>query len=135
MGTYKVKIDGETIYDANSQKTFTDVAEHIFLIEPPPPSNQDDNNFLSAVVSGKTDGQAAPDPDGCVKVTVKSDNYPDEISWKILNRNGNTVATSPVLKALVPVTKEVCLPSGFYEFIMHGDGDGVVSLHDICMLT
>ena len=124
---YKVKIEGETLYDANSQKTFTDVAEHTFLIEPPPsqPSNQNDNNFF---VSGKTDGQAAPDPDGCVKVTVKSDNYPDEISWEIVNRNGNTVATSPALKALVPVMKEVCLPSGGYDFIMRGDGDGVVSL-------
>ena len=100
------------------------MAEHTFLIEPPP-SNQNDNNFF---VSGKTDGQAAPDPDGCVKVTVKSDNYPDEISWEIVNRNGNTVATSPALKALVPVMKEVCLPSGGYDFIMRGDGDGVVSL-------
>eukprot|EP00578_Thalassiosira_sp_NH16_P009118 CAMPEP_0181115294 /NCGR_PEP_ID=MMETSP1071-20121207/21355_1 /TAXON_ID=35127 /ORGANISM="Thalassiosira sp., Strain NH16" /LENGTH=407 /DNA_ID=CAMNT_0023199491 /DNA_START=184 /DNA_END=1404 /DNA_ORIENTATION=- len=115
-GSYRFSIDGETLYNSGKVRTFTSVGSHGFTVKARPSSQ---SNHLNLVTSSKNDST------GCITVSVKSDKNADELSWSVVDRNDNQVATSPNLKALVPVSKKVCLPSGQYEVVLrdkYGDG-------------
>lgn len=98
---------------------------HTFRVKARPSKSQAGGNVIPSS-AGKSDSGGP----GCITVKVKADNNPEELSWQILNRNGGLVAKSPALKALVPVSKKVCLPKGQYQFVMKDKfGDGAVSSH------
>mmetsp|Transcript_8675 Transcript_8675/g.19479 ORF Transcript_8675/g.19479 Transcript_8675/m.19479 type:complete len:253 (+) Transcript_8675:50-808(+) len=121
-GTYSYGIDGETLYTSNKERTFTSVDTKTFRVMAPP-STSSQSNYLNSAATSKNDST------GCITVEVKADKHADELSWIIL-RNGNQVANSPTLKALTPVSKEVCLPDGQYEIVLRDTfGDGLVSFN------
>ena len=106
------------MYDSKKTRTFTSVKTHTFRVQKLPSTSQTNNSNGSAV-SAKNGGT------GCVTVNTKADKYAGEVSWRILNKNGSQAGASPTLKALVPVSKKVCLPQDQYDFVMkdkYGDG-------------
>eukprot|EP00584_Thalassiosira_punctigera_P010095 CAMPEP_0172544392 /NCGR_PEP_ID=MMETSP1067-20121228/14564_1 /TAXON_ID=265564 ORGANISM="Thalassiosira punctigera, Strain Tpunct2005C2" /NCGR_SAMPLE_ID=MMETSP1067 /ASSEMBLY_ACC=CAM_ASM_000444 /LENGTH=446 /DNA_ID=CAMNT_0013330951 /DNA_START=503 /DNA_END=1841 /DNA_ORIENTATION=+ len=118
QGTYSLSIEGQTIYDSQNKKTFSKVGTQTFRVKAPP--SRPPNNPNGLAIGGKADSGT-----GCVTVEAKADKHADELSWVIINDNGNQVGLSPALEALEPVSKKICLPPGQYKFEMrdkYGDG-------------
>ncbi|MDD3876588.1 MAG: T9SS type A sorting domain-containing protein [Bacteroidales bacterium] len=60
-----------------------------------------------------------------VTLTLKTDNYPEETSWKLLDSTGATIYTSNSLAAQTTHTDIFCLHNGCYDFVIldsYGDG-------------
>ncbi|KAL7537357.1 hypothetical protein ACHAXR_007764 [Thalassiosira sp. AJA248-18] len=118
QGSYNIRIDDEIIYDSldTQGQTFTTVGTHTFVVEAP------QQQIAESKISAASDNSRS----GCITVRVKADKHPEELKWTIMNKNGIEVAASPALKALAPVSKQVCLPKGKYEFRINDQyGDGL----------
>ena len=119
-GTYSFAIDGETLFNSEETRTFTDIGSHTFTI-PASPSNQSIDNPQASAKGANS---------GCITVEIMGDGHPEETSWEIYNKNtgAKVIAASPgTFKGKTePVFQEVCLSKGKYEFIIRDEyGDGM----------
>ena len=64
-----------------------------------------------------------------VTLTIIFDNYPEDISWDIVDANGNTIfwgGNYGSYPAGSTLTEELCLPYGCYDFTIYDSyGDGL----------
>ena len=110
--------------DSTKLAPITSSGTHTFRVKAPPAPAQ--ANRPNAAAAGKSESGSNNNNSGCLTVTVKGDRHPEELSWVILNKSGNTVATSPTMMKETPVSKKVCLPRGQYEFVIKDSfGDGL----------
>ncbi len=86
----------------------------------PQDNDQSNDTAYTSVVSA----------DGQIQVKITTDDYPDEISWEILDQNNQVVAVSPVydVEDTTYVTNICALQSDCYTFNIYDSyGDGIYS--------
>lgn len=105
----------------------------LYSITPTPPGVQLEGNDLQGDVHDRRTGSSAicTDSQGQVSVSVKTDNYGYETSWKIVDAaTGSTIASGPPSGTTYADSKTYtgswCLPSGTYRVVVDDRGkDGM----------
>jgi hypothetical protein len=62
-----------------------------------------------------------------VMISITTDNYPAEITWQLLDADGNIVASAgPFVDQMTLIEEVICVPEGCYSFvILDSFGDGI----------
>jgi hypothetical protein len=62
-----------------------------------------------------------------VSISILTDNYPEEITWQLLDAGGNVIASAgPFLDTMTLVEEVICVPEACYSFvILDSFGDGI----------
>ncbi len=110
-GFYKFGIDG------SGNEKHSDAGTHSIKVP------------AKSTISEEVFGGRASGSDGCITIEILPDSHGEETSWEITDSQGKTVASADegtYTGATKPISKQVCLPDGKYEFTIkdsYGDGE------------